>query len=154
MNRAFEITSEADMTRFASAFAIACRGGLVVGLSGTLGAGKTFFVRAVAESLGIAKEIVLSPTFTLCNEYPSTPKIYHLDLYRVRDADEYYELGVEEMCNHDSLVFIEWADRFAHELPRDRLNVHIELTGENGRQIELAAAGNLPVETAASIRFP
>ena len=152
MSRTFEVSSEAEMAQFAKEFAEACRGGILVALSGTLGAGKTFFVREVASRLGADREVVLSPTFTLCNEYSSTPKIYHLDLYRIRDEDEYYGLGVEEMCNADSIVFVEWADRFADALPPQRLNLHIDLASETGRIVHLDANGDSSQQVLDTIR--
>jgi len=157
VNRSFEISSEADMAKFAAKFAATlaavCCEGLLIGLSGTLGAGKTFFVREVAFQVGADREIVCSPTYTLCNEYPSTPRIYHLDLYRVRDEDEYYGLGIDEMCGGESIVFVEWADRFADELPPERLNLHIDLTSETARRIELTATGDQPKQIAESINW-
>lgn len=147
MNRTFKIASEHDTIRFAHRFADHCRGGLVVGLTGTLGAGKTFLVREIASQLGADRETVLSPTFTLCNEYDSTPQIYHLDLYRVRDEDEYFELGIDEMCDSRSIVFIEWADRFREQLPTDHLSLHIELENETARSIELTVADNCSPES-------
>ena len=71
--------------------------------------------------------------------------------YRIRDEDEYYELGVEEMCNADSIVFIEWADRFADALPPQRLNLHIDLISETGRIVRLHANGDSPEQVLNAI---
>ena len=150
----FVIQSEKDTARFAAAVASTFTGGLLVGLSGTLGAGKTFFVREFARTLGADPETVLSPTFTLCNEYPTQPKIYHLDFYRVRDEDEYYELGIEEMCSADAIVFIEWADRFADSIPTERLHINIELLQDDARRFELTAIGSDAIAVLQAIDYP
>jgi len=139
MKRKFELAGEAETVAFAGQLAVQCQSGLLLGLSGTLGAGKTFFVREFARQKGVDAERVLSPTFTLCNEYATTPKIYHLDLYRVRDEDEFFGLGIDEMCDGNSIVFIEWSDRFADALPPTRLTIHIELVSETARRFKLSS---------------
>src|SRR5690606_5996027 len=85
----------------------------VIALSGTLGAGKTRFVQALAAAAGVPREDVVSPTFVLCQQYEGRQRIYHLDAYRIRDDDEWFELGVEEMFDTTAWVVIEWAERFA-----------------------------------------
>ncbi|OYV88730.1 MAG: tRNA (adenosine(37)-N6)-threonylcarbamoyltransferase complex ATPase subunit type 1 TsaE, partial [Planctomycetia bacterium 21-64-5] len=68
----------------------------VVALCGTLGAGKTRLVRAIARGLGIDSETVTSPTFVLLHEYPGTTPLFHFDAYRLRDEDEFWQLGADE----------------------------------------------------------
>lgn len=113
----------------------------VVALSGTLGAGKTRLVQAIAEAAGVDRRNVLSPTFVLVHEYHGRRAIYHLDAYRLRDEDEFYQLGTEEYFQHHALVLIEWADRVPGCLPADRLDVHIEVTGECQRRFTLLPRG-------------
>ena len=88
----------------------------VVGLNGPLGAGKTRLVQAVADASGVDRRTVTSPTFVLVQEYHGTRTIYHADAYRLADADEFWQLGLDERFDEPALVFIEWADRVA-ELP-------------------------------------
>lgn len=108
--------------------------GSVVALSGTLGAGKTRLVQAIAAACGVDPADVTSPTFVLCREYHGTRTIYHLDAYRLKDEDEFLELGPEEMFASGGLVFIEWAERVANYLPPDCVEITLEVTGETSRR--------------------
>ena len=85
--------------------------GTTVALCGTLGAGKTRLVQAIAEGLGVNRRDVVSPTFVLIQEYRGRRMIYHIDAYRLRDDDEFQQLGPDEYFESDGLVLIEWADR-------------------------------------------
>ena len=115
--------------------------GTTVALCGTLGAGKTRLVQAIAAACGVPREEVVSPTFVLCHEYHGTRDIYHLDAYRLRDDDEFLELGPEEYFNSPGLVLIEWADRVIDCLPRERIEIRIEVTGPEARRFEIRAVG-------------
>ncbi len=135
------LASEHDTERFGKALAANLPAGANVCLIGTLGAGKTRLVQAVAAACGIARERVVSPTFTLCNEYRGGPGIQHLDLYRVADEDEVLELGLEEYFASSSYTFVEWADRFPESLPPDRFDVQLGVTGESSRHVLIRAMG-------------
>jgi len=113
----------------------------VVVLSGTLGAGKTRLVQAIAAGCGVDPADVTSPTFVLCHEYRGAPAIYHLDAYRLKHEDEFLELGPEEMFASDALVLIEWGERVARMLPSERLEITLEVTGETSRRATLRATG-------------
>lgn len=116
--------------------------GAVVGLVGSLGAGKTHFVRAVAEGLGIRDpRAVSSPTFVLIQEYAARLPIYHFDVYRLRAPREFLDLGASEYLEGDGVCLIEWADRVAGELPAERLEVRLDITGEASRRAMLTAHG-------------
>ncbi len=108
--------------------------GDVVLLSGTLGAGKTAFVRGLAAGLGVNPADVSSPTFTIVHEYRGGRLVlYHADLYRLeRTATE--DLGLEEMGVKDGVLAIEWPDRLTHDLPNAR-HVQLEIVGEETRRI-------------------
>ncbi len=121
---------------------------LAIGLSGTLGAGKTQWTRFLAAALGAAPHEVSSPTFVLIQQYNTQPIIYHLDAYRVGDEDEMLDLGIEELLDEPALTIIEWADRFPSILPRDVLSIHwdfLESTDSNSvisiRTVSLRASG-------------
>jgi tRNA threonylcarbamoyladenosine biosynthesis protein TsaE len=104
----------------------------VILLSGTLGAGKTAFVRGLAEGLGIDAEDVSSPTFTLVHEYRGGRlTLYHVDLYRLEKAAT-DDLGLEEL--HRGVLAIEWPDRLSHQLPGAR-RVSIEILDGDERRI-------------------
>lgn len=111
-------------------------------LIGPLGAGKTFFARALAEGLGVADpRVVTSPTFVLIQEYVGRLPIYHFDVYRLPCATEFMDLGVHEYFASDGVCLIEWADRVADYLPSERLEVHLEPTSERTRNLEMIAYG-------------
>ena len=131
----FETRSVRGTLALGRRFAARLRPGDCVGLSGELGAGKTVLVRGMAVGLGVADErIVSSPTFVLVREYPTSPPVYHVDLYRLGDAPaELADLGLEEMLAGGVLV-VEWADRAAGVLPRPRWEIGIEITGEHARR--------------------
>jgi tRNA threonylcarbamoyladenosine biosynthesis protein TsaE len=115
--------------------------GAVIGLCGPLGAGKTRLVQAVAEAAGVDPRIVLSPTFVLIHEYRGRLPIYHFDAYRLRDDDEFLQLGPEEYFDGGGWTFIEWADRVAACLPVERLEIRIAPTGIASRRFEIMAIG-------------
>ena len=115
--------------------------GDVVALNGPLGAGKTRLVQAVAEALGCTRQTVNSPTFVLIQEYDGRLPLYHVDAYRLKDSDEFLEIGGDELLTGDGACLIEWADRIADVLPRDLLRIDITPTGETERLFKFTAGG-------------
>ena len=99
--------SEAETMRFASALAGMLDAGDTVLLEGDLGAGKSVMARGVARALGIAGAMP-SPTFTLLIPYEGTKKLYHFDLYRLADPDEFYAAGLDEFIGGDGIALVEW----------------------------------------------
>jgi tRNA threonylcarbamoyladenosine biosynthesis protein TsaE len=117
--------------------------GAVVALIGPLGAGKTHFVRAVAEGLGIAdSRAVTSPTFVLVQEYSARLPIFHFDAYRLRTAAEFADLGVHEYFGDNGVCLIEWADRVEECLPAEQLRVTLRATGEQSRKYTIEGRGS------------
>jgi len=112
--------------------------GLVVGLCGDLGAGKTQLVQGIALGLGIARR-VHSPSFTLVNIYAGGRlTLYHLDLYRLETAETFAAAGLEEYLTPRGVTAIEWADRYlegARKLPPRLRWVRIESVNETERKI-------------------
>ena len=139
MSFQFDANSEADTERLGQALADALPGGTVVALIGTLGAGKTRLVQAFAAAQGVPRDAATSPTFVLVNEYQGRRPIYHIDAYRLRDEDEFLELGPGEYFESAGVTFIEWADRVSGCLPAERLEIRCEATGENSRRFTLSA---------------
>ena len=125
--------AEADTDRLGTVLAEMLQPGMVVALVGPLGSGKTRLVRAVATALGADANTVNSPTFVLIQEYAARIPVYHFDTYRLRDIDEFLELGAEEIFAAEGICFVEWADRVAEVLPDELLRVEIEHCGENSR---------------------
>jgi tRNA threonylcarbamoyladenosine biosynthesis protein TsaE len=132
----FTANDEHDTERLGGVLAEVLPPGTVVGLIGTLGAGKTRLVQAVAAALGVPPGSVTSPTFVLVNEYTGgRRRVYHFDTYRLKDEDEFLALGPDEYFESDGITFVEWADRVAQLLPKERLEIALEVAGETQRCI-------------------
>ena len=117
-------------------------GGVVVGLIGPLGAGKTHFVKGVARGNGLPDvRRVTSPTFTLVHEYAGTCSLCHIDAYRLCDASELEALGFEEFVRPGAAVVVEWADRVRATMPDDALWIEFSVTGEQSRSLACQATG-------------
>jgi tRNA threonylcarbamoyladenosine biosynthesis protein TsaE len=127
-----------DTVRAGQAIAAAAEPRTVIGLTGTLGAGKTLLVQAVAEGLGIDRRTVVSPTFSLVQSYAGRIPLVHIDAWRIRDDDEFIELGLDEMLESDSLIMIEWAEKFAILLPDHRLGITVEILNDDSRQLHFS----------------
>ena len=92
---------------------------------GTMGAGKTTFIKAVCEVLGV-KDVITSPTFAIVNEYESdNGPIFHFDFYRIKKLEEVYDMGYEDYFYSGSLCFIEWPELIEDLLPEDAVRVTI-----------------------------
>jgi tRNA threonylcarbamoyladenosine biosynthesis protein TsaE len=137
-----DLPDEAATAGLAAAVAGLVRRGDVIALRGELGAGKTVFARALIRACG-GGEDVPSPTFTLVQTY-ELPKgtIWHFDCYRLRRAEEAWELGIEEAF-HDGISVIEWPERIAELLPARRLEIEL-LPGDSpaARRARLTAGGD------------
>ena len=132
--------SQEDTLDFGTALGGALRVGDCVLLTGDLGAGKSVLARGVARALGIEGPMP-SPSFTILIPYEGTKKLYHFDLYRLADPDEFYAAGLDEFIGGDGICVIEWP-QMAELAPRPA--VCIELTrgaGENERRISLECEG-------------
>jgi tRNA threonylcarbamoyladenosine biosynthesis protein TsaE len=138
------------------ASAVAARG-LVVALIGPLGAGKTVFVKGLAEGLGIDPAAVTSPTFVISSEYPTAAGrlLAHVDLYRVESRDELESAGFADLLEPGAVVAVEWGDRFPAALPADRLEISIERSesGADPARRVLRALSSGPVSNAALERW-
>jgi tRNA threonylcarbamoyladenosine biosynthesis protein TsaE len=127
--------SEAETTALGCAFAARLRAGDVVLLAGPLGAGKTAFVRGLAEGLGAFPDDVASPTFAIVHEYAGTTvMLRHVDLYRLTPA-EAEDLGLDEMST-GAVMAVEWPDRW-RDAPADAVRVEIEVKGADDRSVEI-----------------
>ena len=104
---------------------------------GKMGAGKTTFVKAVCEALGV-EDVITSPTFAIVNEYESTStgeNIYHFDFYRIKRLEEVYDMGYEEYFYSGRLCFIEWPELIEELLPEDAVRVEIEERNDGSRVV-------------------
>ena len=132
---------------FASKLANKLNIGDVVVLSGELGAGKTKFTEGFLKHFGLENEIS-SPTFTIVNEYKNKNKnkdinIYHFDVYRLEDVDEFYAIGGEEYFN-SGISIIEWGELIKDALPKDYIHITFEKddSNENYRKLKVETFGN------------
>lgn len=107
-------------------------------IHGEMGAGKTTFIHAVCENLGVTSAIG-SPTYSIINEYKSEKagEIYHMDWYRLKDEEEALQAGVEDCLFSGNLCFVEWPEKAAALLPDDCLHVLLTVIEEKTRQISL-----------------
>ncbi len=117
--------------------------GANIALRGELATGKTCLVRGMASHFA-ASDLVHSPTFTLVNEYGDESKLYHVDLYRVGDAAEAADLGLEELFESDGICAIEWAERAEALIPAQCLNISLEHVEGDRRRIIFLDPGLLP----------
>jgi tRNA threonylcarbamoyladenosine biosynthesis protein TsaE len=105
--------------------------------SGNLGSGKTTFIKYLCKALGV-KEQVSSPTFALVNEYlgANNLKIYHFDIYRIKNVQEAYDMGCEEYLDSGNYCFIEWPEMIKELIPKDAIAIKIEVMADK-REIEV-----------------
>jgi tRNA threonylcarbamoyladenosine biosynthesis protein TsaE len=131
--------------------------GLLVALVGPLGAGKTVFVKGLAEGLGIDPARVASPSFVIASEYAAASgvRLAHVDLYRVESVAELEATGFLDLLEPGALVAVEWADRFPEALPGDRLELRFErpVGGSADAQRVLNAQGLGVVAAAVLARW-
>ena len=115
--------------------------GDVVALIGNLGAGKTVIANGLSRGIGVKESYITSPTYTIINQYDGRIPVYHIDLYRLNDSKELYNLGWDEYIYGNGTCIIEWADKAGEMLPEEYLMVNIEVTGKDKRKITLQAKG-------------
>ncbi len=130
-----EILSPKNINETARLFLEATPGKRVFAFYGSMGAGKTTFIKALCEELGV-KDTINSPTFSIVNEYAdknNTP-IYHFDFYRINRIEEAFDFGYEDYFFSGNYCFIEWPELVENLLPKNCVNVYIE-EKENGRRI-------------------
>ena len=111
----------------------------VFALYGKMGAGKTTFVKALCEELGVT-DVITSPTFAIVNEYRSDETgelIYHLDFYRIKKLSEVYDMGYEDYVYSGALCFIEWPEKIEDLLPGDVVEVAITESPDGSRTVEV-----------------
>ena len=103
---------------------------------GHMGAGKTTFIKAICEELGV-EDVITSPTFAIVNEYttPSEEAIYHFDFYRIKKLEEVYDMGYEDYFYGDGLCFIEWPEMMEELLPEGAVKVHITENPDGTRTV-------------------
>jgi tRNA threonylcarbamoyladenosine biosynthesis protein TsaE len=132
-----EIDSEAETDTLGRALAAVSGPNTVIGLVGTLGAGKTRLVKSIAEALGVEPGAVSSPTFVLIHEYEGRIPVYHFDAYRLGGPGPFETLGAMDYWEAGGVCLVEWADLVAGLLPPETLWVTIKSTGETTRTLQI-----------------
>ena len=124
-------------------FASRLSGGEVIALVGELGAGKTVFTKGLCEGLNV-KNPVISPTFTIANEYDADLKIYHFDAYRLSGSEEAAAIGMEDYMMGDAVCVIEWAEKVKEVIPEDATWIYFyhKKESESGRILRIVLSGD------------
>ena len=134
--------SPAETRALGRRLAAQLRPGDVLLLEGDLGAGKSELTRGIAAGLGISGPIA-SPSFTILNVYEDgRVPLYHFDWYRLRDAEELWEMGMEEYLSGDGVAVVEWPGQCPEAVPADALTISLRALSGNEREITFRAGGN------------
>ena len=121
----------------------------IVALIGDLGAGKTCLTRGLALGLGLPlPQKVTSPSYTLINEYEGYTPIYHIDLYRIDQCEDVWDLGLDEYLEGEGVCIIEWANIILQELPSHTIEIKLSWLDENRRSIETKNTVDLSTYTS------
>ncbi len=112
------------------------KSGAVIALQGTLGTGKTTFVKGIALGLDITENIT-SPTYTIISEYYGKKALYHMDLYRIDSYEEFELLGTDEMIYGSGITIIEWSEKITDYLPDNTININISILPDKKRKIDI-----------------
>ena len=131
--------SEAETEDLGERLARTLSGGAVVAMYGDLGAGKTAFVRGMARGLDLDCR-VSSPTFTIVNEYLGQRELIHFDMYRLRSAEELFDIGWEDYLSRGAVCAVEWSENVRDAFFGDEISVTIEKLSDTGRRISIQGA--------------
>ena len=132
---------ESETIEIARRLGASLKGGEVLALTGTLGAGKTVFVKGLAQGLDI-KDVITSPTFVIVKTYHGRLPLHHVDFYRLERIDDLATIGFEDLFEENTVVAIEWAEKFSSALPDSFLQISIFYVGERSRRFQFQATGN------------
>lgn len=137
MSELLAVGSVEEMVEAGRRFAEKLTGGEMVSLDGELGAGKTHFVKGIANAMGYEGEVT-SPTFTLLHEYGGGRlTVLHADLYRLGSEEEVERAGIIEGLGGDAVLVVEWGGKFPGLFGRETVHVDIAITGETSRELRI-----------------
>lgn len=138
MNQQIIINSLEDIQAAAHTFIDSTKNRSVFAFNGSMGAGKTTFIKAICHALGVTQDVVNSPSFSIVNEYNTDTDevIYHFDFYRIKTVEEAFDIGFEDYIYSNNRCFIEWPEKVDVLLPDDIINVEIIVQDDNSRIIK------------------
>lgn len=136
MTGTFECKTEDEMLALGASVAEESFKGMVISLRGSLGAGKTVFARGFARKMGI-EEAIVSPTFTLVQEYDGKLPVYHMDLYRINSEEDFMMIGGEDMLYSDGVCLIEWSEIIDSMLPKGTVFINIKVNSDQSRTVTI-----------------
>lgn len=133
-----KINSLEDINSVAAEFIKLVGDKRIFAMHGAMGVGKTTFVKAICEEMGV-QDTINSPTFAIVNEYHTAREniIYHFDFYRIDDVQEAYDFGYEDYFYSDAMCFIEWPEKIDSILPNDTVEVHFNEEADGSRSIRI-----------------
>lgn len=135
------INSTAELNTLAKQLLNFANGNKFFIFEGEMAAGKTTFIKAFCEVLGVS-EVVSSPTFSIVNEYEAADGlVYHFDFYRLKNLQEAYDIGYEDYFYSNSICLVEWPTKVEELLPDSYIKVEITITGENARNFNFTKFG-------------
>lgn len=132
------IKSPETIRESAKAFVEAMGDSTIFAFYGSMGAGKTTFIKAICEEMGV-EDVITSPTFAIVNEYRSATSgelIYHFDFYRIKKLEEVYDMGYEDYIESGAVCFMEWPELIEELLPEDVVKVSIKQQEDGSRIVE------------------
>ena len=121
------------------------RPGDIIALEGNLAAGKTTITKGIARALGV-DDTITSPTFCLVSEYAGKMPLYHFDVYRLQGADDFANLGADEMIYGNGVCVIEWSEKIIEELPSRTIKIKIENEEREGSESDAHSTRKISVE--------
>lgn len=132
----FTTTSAEETVELGKKIGSFLKKGDIIAMQGTLGAGKTTITKGIAQALGI-NETITSPTFCLISEYEGKMPLYHMDVYRLDSAEDFANLGTEDMLYGEGVSIIEWSEKIMEELPHKTIILKLEPHDDGARTITI-----------------
>jgi len=136
MSTEIRIQDLSQIQEAARSFINGMNGRTIFAFYGSMGAGKTTFIKAICQELGVT-DVITSPTFAIVNEYGGKQPIYHFDFYRIKQLEEVYDMGYEDYFYSGALCFIEWPELIEELLPPDAVKVYISEAPDGSRIVNL-----------------
>ncbi|MBO4321021.1 MAG: tRNA (adenosine(37)-N6)-threonylcarbamoyltransferase complex ATPase subunit type 1 TsaE [Treponema sp.] len=137
MDLSFQTNSSEETIELGRKIGSLLKPGDIIAMEGTLAAGKTTITKGIAQSLGV-DDTITSPTFCLISEYSGTKMpLYHMDVYRLEGAEDFLNLGVEELLYGNGVCIIEWSEKVKSVLPKKTITLRIDADNDGKRKIKI-----------------